>query len=233
MRRTFLGLPMNAESNSISYISAFLGGLLVSFSPCVYPLIPVVLGFIGIRKDTLPARGLLLSLLYVVGLAVTYSVLGLIAVFSGSFFGRISAHPVSYLVVGNACIIAALSFFEVIQFPSFGIRLQGKIKAKQEYLAAFLFGLTSGLVIGPCTAPALGVILVYVASRQNIFYGMSLLFTFALGMGILLILAGTAGSLLLNLAFKEAWLARIKKLSGFILLGMGEYFIIQAGRALL
>jgi len=68
MRRTFLGLPMNAESNSISYISAFLGGLLVSFSPCVYPLIPVVLGFIGIRKDTLPARGLLLSLLYVVGL---------------------------------------------------------------------------------------------------------------------------------------------------------------------
>jgi len=136
-------------------------------------------------------------------------------------------------VVGNACIIAALSFFEVIQFPSFGIRLQGKIKAKQEYLAAFLFGLTSGLVIGPCTAPALGVILVYVASRQNIFYGMSLLFTFALGMGILLILAGTAGSLLLNLAFKEAWLARIKKLSGFILLGMGEYFIIQAGRALL
>lgn len=224
---------MNAQGDSIGYVSAFIGGILVSFSPCVYPLIPVVLGFIGIRKDTPPAKGLGLSFLYVTGLAVTYSVLGLIASLTGSFFGRISTHPVSYFVVGNACIIAALSFFEIIHIPSFGIRLQGTIKGRKDYLGAFLFGLTSGLVISPCAAPVLGVILVYVASRQNIFYGISLLFTFAFGMGILLLLAGATGSLLINLILQDAWLARIKRLSGFILLGMGEYFIIQAGRALI
>ncbi len=202
----------------------------MSFSPCVYPLVPVTLGFIGVKGSAGRARGFYLSLVYVLGLAVTYSALGLIAALSGKLFGRISSNPLSFLIVGNVCILAGLSFFEAINIPFIGLRLQDKVDKKGGYLSVFLLGLASGLVAGPCTAPALGAILVYVAGRQNVFYGASLLFSFAYGMGFLLILTGTFGALFLRLPKSGAWLMGIKKACGFILIAAGEYFLIQAGR---
>ena len=221
---------MNLPGNSLSYISAFLAGLAVSFSPCVYPLIPVTLSFIGVKAGASRFRGLSLSLVYVLGLAITYLVLGLIVSLTGRLFGQVSSHPLSSLIIGNACILAGLSFLEVININFTGIRLQNKIKMQGGYFSVFLLGLTSGLVVGPCTTPALGTILLIVASKQNILYGASLLFVFAYGMGFLLILTGTFGALILNLSKSDIWLTRIKKLSGFILIGIGEYFIFQAGR---
>jgi len=88
------------------------------------------------------------------------------------------------------------------------------------------------LVVGPCTAPALGTILLYVATKQSIFYGISLLLVFAYGMGFLLILVGTFSSILVNLPKSGIWLIRLKRFCGFILLGVGEYFLIKAGRAM-
>lgn len=220
---------MNLQGNSLSYIGAFLGGLLVSFSPCVYPLVPVTLGFIGVKAGSSRLRGLILSLIYVLGLAITYSALGLIASLTGRLFGKISSHPISFFIIGNACIIAGLSFFDIININFPGIRAQNKIKITGGILSVFFLGLVSGLVAGPCTAPALGTILIYVAARQNIFYGVSLLFVFAYGMGFLLILAGTFSSIFVNLSKSGIWLMRIKKFSGFIMLGMGEYFLIRAG----
>ncbi len=202
----------------------------MSFSPCVYPLVPITLGFIGVKAGSSRLKGLILSLVYVFGLAVTYSILGLIASFTGRLFGQISSHPVSFFIIGNACIIAGLSFFDIININFTGIRLQNKIKMKGDILSVFLLGLASGLIAGPCTAPALGTILLYVATKQNIFYGASLLFVFAYGMGFLLILVGTFSSFFMNLSRSGIWLARLKKLSGFILLGIGEYFLIKAGR---
>lgn len=220
---------MNLQVNSLSYISAFLGGLLVSFSPCVYPLVPVTLGFIGIEAGASRLRGLALSLIYVLGLAITYSILGLLASLTGGLFGRISAHPVSFFIIGNACIIAGLSFFDIININFSRIRLHHKIKNRNRIFSTFLLGLVSGLVAGPCTAPVLGTILLYVAAQQNMFYGVSLLFVFAYGMGFLLILTGTFSSIFVNLSKSRIWLMWIKKFSGFIMLGMGEYFLIKAG----
>ena len=202
----------------------------MSFSPCVYPLVPITLGFIGVKAGSSRLKGLILSLVYVFGLAITYSILGLIASFTGRLFGQISSHPISFFIIGNACIIAGLSFFDIININFTGIRLQNKIKMKGDILSVFLLGLASGLIAGPCTAPALGTILLYVATKQNIFYGASLLFVFAYGMGFLLILVGTFSSFFMNLSRSGIWLARLKKLSGFILLGIGEYFLIKAGR---
>jgi thiol:disulfide interchange protein DsbD len=223
---------MLLQGNSVSYIGAFFGGVLVSFSPCVYPLVPITLTFIGVKAGASRLRGLLLSLVYVFGLAITYSVLGLVASLTGRLFGEISTHPISFLVIANACIIAGLSFLDVININFIGIRIQNKVKMTGGFFSVFLLGLVSGLVAGPCTAPALGTILLYVASKQNIIYGASLLFVFAYGMGFLLILAGTFGAAFLNLSKSEIWLRRLKKLSGFILIGIGEYFLIKAGRAM-
>ena len=204
----------------------------MSFSPCVYPLVPITLGFIGVKAGSSRLKGFILSLVYVLGLAVTYSILGLIASLTGRLFGQISAHPISYLIIGNACIIAGLSFFDIINISFTGILLQNKIKITGGVFSVFLLGLASGLVAGPCTAPALGTILLYVASKQNIFYGASLLFVFAYGMGFLLILVGTFSAVFANLPGSRIWLARLKKLSGFILLGIGEYFLLKAGRSM-
>ena len=221
---------MSAHANQLNYLTVFLGGVLVSFSPCVYPLIPITLGFIGIKAGSSRLKGLVLSLVYVFGIAVTYSILGIFASLTGKLFGQISTHPLSFFIMGNFCILAGLSFFDIITIKFSAIRLQNKIKPGSNFTAVFLLGLVSGLVAGPCTAPALGTILVYVASRQNVFYGASLLFVFAYGMGLLLILTGTSSAAFFGLAKSSVWLARLKKLSGFILIGMGEYFLIQAGR---
>ncbi len=221
---------MSLQSSQLSFIGAFLGGVLVSFSPCVYPLVPVTLGFIGVKAGGSHLRGLILSLVYVLGLAVTYSILGLIASLSGRLFGEISSNPISFLIIGNACILSGLSFFDIFSISFTSIHLQNKFKMKGDILSVFLLGLVSGLIAGPCIAPALGTILVYVASKQNIFYGASLLFVFAYGMGFLLILTGTFSAFFVNLAPSGVWLMRLKKLSGIILLGIGEYFLIKAGR---
>lgn len=221
---------MNLQSSLLEYASAFFGGVLVSFSPCVYPLVPITLGFIGVEGESFRFKGLLLSLTYVLGLAITYSILGLIASLTGKLFGQISTHPISYLIVGNACIISGLSFFDLLPInTTAGIYLQNRIKRRGGFVSVFLLGLVSGLVVGPCTAPALGTALVYVASRQNVFYGASLLFVFAYGVGFLLILVGTFSALFLSLPKPGKWLSWLKRAGGLILIGIGEHFLIKAG----
>jgi len=89
----------------LAYALAFLGGLLVSFTPCVYPILPVTVGFIGSRCGRSRRHALLLSAAYAVGMALTYAVLGMAAGLSGSVFGEATSHPLSYLVLGNICIL--------------------------------------------------------------------------------------------------------------------------------
>ncbi|MFH1655959.1 MAG: cytochrome c biogenesis protein CcdA [Candidatus Omnitrophota bacterium] len=222
---------MILQGNFIDYIVVFGGGVLVSFSPCAYPLLPVTIGYIGIKGAKTKLKGFLLSLVYVSGIAITYSVLGLIAALTGSLFGVISSHPLSYLIVGIIFILFGFSLMEILKipFPSVSIKKpEGK-----GFLSVFVLGLISGLVIGPCIAPALGAILVYIASKGNILYGASLLFTFAYGMGLLLILAGTFSGFFLSLPKAGNWLLKVRKISGLILIIVGVYFILKAGRIIL
>jgi Thiol:disulfide interchange protein len=99
-------------------------------------------------------------------------------------------------------------------------------------IGSFLVGITSGLLIGPCSAPVFSVLLAYVATRQNLFFGMSLLFVFALGMGTLLVAIGSFAGLMASLPKSGMWMVRIKHGCGWILIATGEYFLIQAGKSL-
>jgi len=211
------------------YLYVFLGGVALSFTPCVYPLLPVTAGYIGITAGGSKLRGLFLGFIYVSGLAIVYAGLGLVAVLTGKMFGKISAHPFTLAAVGMVFIVFGLSMFNIFEayFPAI-IKL-ARIKRKG-ILSVLVLGMISGLVASPCVAPALGAILVYLAASRNIFYGMSLLLVFAYGMGLTLILVGTFSTVLLHLPKSGRWMLVIEKVCGSVLVGAGVYFIIIAIR---
>ena len=219
------------ESVFLSFLAVYLGGVLISFTPCVYPVIPITVAFIGARGGS-KGRAFFLSLIYVLGMAVTYTILGAVAALSGKLFGQIQSNPWTYFIIGNICILMGLSMFDLfalsVRTPDFITRMQSK-KRMEGVAGGFLVGAASGLIMGPCTAPVLAVILSYAATRQNVAFASGLMFVFACGMGTLLILAGTFAGLLAGIPKSGAWMVRISRLFGWILLGAGEYFLIHAG----
>ncbi|MCP4716360.1 MAG: thiol:disulfide interchange protein, partial [Deltaproteobacteria bacterium] len=147
-------------------------------------------------------------------------------------FGSVSTSPIAMLIVGNIMILLGLGMLDVfiLQIPSF---LQPKQNQNQRsgLLGALIIGMVSGLVVAPCTAPPLGVLLTFAASKQNIFLGGLLLFVFAYGMGTLLILVGTFSGAVAVLPKSGKWMVAIKKSLAAVMLIIGEYFIFKAGQA--
>lgn len=220
---------MGLMGNVTDYFIVFWAGVLVSFTPCVYPLLPLTAAFIG-AANTKGGRftGFVISLVYVLGLAVTYSFLAVAAALTGKVFGQFQNHPAVFLIVGNGFLIFALVMLDVIQFLGWGTGSQPRMRPKNLWMV-FVFGLSSGFLIGPCTAPVLGGILVYVASKQNILHAASLLFVFAYGVGTSQILVGTFSGLLARLPKSGVWLVRIKQAGAVILVAAAEYMFIKAG----
>ncbi|MBU0503829.1 MAG: sulfite exporter TauE/SafE family protein [Candidatus Omnitrophica bacterium] len=218
---------MNPSGNPIDYLFAFFGGVILSFTPCVYPLIPISASYIGIRSGGSKRRGFTLSLVYVSGIAITYSILGLLASLTGKFFGSFTAHPVTYILVGLVMIIFGLSMLGVFQLslPSLA---KPMIFRKNNYLSTLFLGLSSGLIISPCVTPVLGGILTVLFTKKDVFYGMTLLLSFAYGMGLILIIVGTFSSILIGLPKLGKWLLYIERFCAFILISVGVYYIYTA-----
>lgn len=211
----------------LSFTAAFLGGLLASMTPCVYPMIPITVGIVGnsnIGGSRL--RAFVLSLSYVTGIAITYAALGIFAAATGRFFGAINTNPWTLLIVANIILLLGLGMLEVFHLPSFAPQLSTRIKGIP---GIFVVGLTSGLIAGPCTAPVLGVLLAYVATTRNMILGGSLLFVFAFGMGTILLAVGTFTGLMAAIPRSGEWMNRIKKLLAIFMIGLAEYFLIKAG----
>ena len=209
-------------------------GIATSFTPCVYPLIPITVGFIGAKGATTKLRGFYLSLMYVLGLATVYASLGAFAALTGKFFGQIQTNPWMHLVVANMCIIFGLAMLDVItiQFTWFDRYTSTEAKGKGG-ITALIIGGSSALISGPCTAPVLAILLTYVGTKQNVLFGIGMLFAYALGMGFLLIVIGTFTGLLASLPQSGQWMVRIKKGFGLMMIGVGEFFLIKAGQLLI
>lgn len=229
-------------SSALAYPAAFVAGVLISFTPCVYPIIPIQLGFIGAQtaasaqnsKDELTSgrfnsRGLVLSVLFVTGMSVVYAALGAFASLTGTLFGTWAASPWTYIAVANVILLLALSMFDVfsISAPQF---LSKWNPGGKGYWSALLVGASSGLVVGPCTAPALGATLAYVGSQGNVLFGTTVLFAFAFGMGALMILLGAFGGAIAALPRSGAWMQRVKTVFGVLMIAVAQYFLIEAGK---
>ncbi|HQI01637.1 MAG TPA: cytochrome c biogenesis protein CcdA [Deltaproteobacteria bacterium] len=220
-------------SSLTAYMVAYVSGIFVSFTPCIYPVIPVTVAFIATQSAGSRAKAFLLSLFYVLGTSFTYTLLGSVAALSGQLFGQIQANPWTYFIVANICVLMGLSMLDVFTLPLPQSFISGSARPRKGFVGAFALGAAVGLVLGPCTAPVLGALLSLVAAKQNLPFGMSLLFSFAFGMGTLLILLGSFTGLVASLPKAGGWMVSVQKIFGWGLIAMGEYFLIKAGQLMI
>lgn len=218
---------MNLSGSPFDYLLVFMGGMALSFTPCVYPLIPVTVSAIGITSGGSRWRGLVLSLVYVTGMALTYSLLGIAASLTGKLFGSISAHPAVRLLVGVVFFLSGLSMLNVFRIALPGI-VSARRPGKNDYFSVFALGLMSGFAASPCVAPALGAILVYIGATHNVFYGMTLLMAFAYGIGLMLIVVGTFGSMIRGLPKSGKWMVGVERFFAAVMLVIGAYYIYES-----
>ncbi len=203
----------------------FLGGLALNLTPCVYPMIPVTIGFFANQAtDGSWRRRVTLPSLYVLGMAVTYSVLGLVAGLSGGMFGAILQSP---WVVGSLVLLFVL--MALWMFGLFELRLPGALTrfsgGRTGALGALLMGLTMGLVAAPCIGPFIVTLLAFVAAAGQPILGFWLFFVMALGLGLPFLFLGVFSGALSSLPRSGVWLIYAKKVMGLALLAVAIYFL--------
>ncbi len=215
----------------LALVVAFGGGVVAGFTPCVYPMIPITVAFIGGRAKGSKWRGFVLSSIYVLGVAVVYSALGAFAALTGRFFGTWASSPWANLIVAALCILFGLTMLDMtpIFYPAFLSRLRVSRLPGSDAVTSFLMGGASALVVSSCTTPILGVLLTLVATRQRVLWGMAMLFVFAYGMGTLFIVVGTFAGLLSSMPRSGTWMNRIQKFFGASMVLIGIYFLVKAG----
>ncbi len=222
-------LKTQLAAGSLSAIFVVFGaGVLTSFTPCVYPMIPVTVTYIGGAAAGNRRRAVGLSLTYVLGLAVMYAALGVTAALMGKIFGEFTRSPWVFGAVGLIIAALGLGMLDVFTIPALMTDLQGQGARRGGFLGAALMGVAAGFVAAPCTAPVLGLLLAYVGQTGNVVWGGSLLFIFALGLGLLLMLLGIFSGLLTSLPKAGAWMVRIKKGFGLAMLVIGAWFLFKA-----
>ncbi|WED77591.1 protein-disulfide reductase DsbD [Aeromonas allosaccharophila] len=208
----------------LSIVAFFALGLGLAFTPCVFPMYPILTGIIaGAGHHLSTGRAFLLSLVYVQGMAVTYTLLGLVVASAGLKFQAALQHP--YVLIGLSLmfVLLALSMFGLytLQLPSsLQTRLSGLSNRQQggSVVGVGIMGMISGLVCSPCTTAPLSGALIYVAQSGDLWLGGAALYALSLGMGLPLLLLGTSGGKLLPKA--GAWMDVIKQLFGFALLAV-------------
>lgn len=213
----------------------FLGGVVTSTNPCIWPMIPITAGTIsGVGAQAAVRsrrRTIALTLTYVAGLSLFYAILGLIAGLSGSLFGTIGSSRWAYLVIGNLLVVFGLAMLEVIP-----VRMPARLAAWAgglgggSYPAVFLLGATSGIVAAPCGAPAFAAVLTWVATTHSAVLGFIYLFVFSLGMTAVLVIVGIFSGTLALVPRPGSWMIWIKRAAGVVLLLMAEYYFVKAGQ---
>jgi cytochrome c-type biogenesis protein len=235
-----MDIALQLSGNPAAAIPVLFGaGMLTSLTPCVYPMIPITAAIVGgqsVAADGTPRRTsrwrpVLLTLVYVLGVALVYSGLGLFAGLSGTLFGSISTNPWALLAMGNVLLLSALAMLDVVP-----VRLPASLMARAatageggRVAGAFVMGAMSGLVAAPCSAPVMAAVLTWVASTKSAGLGFVYLFAFSLGMCSLLVAVGVSSGAIARMPRAGAWMVWVKRVFAIAMFGAAEYYFLQAG----
>lgn len=220
-------LVQTTDSLAMRLLLVLLLGILMSLTPCIYPMIPITVGILQGQAKQSFLHNFLVALSYTFGIATTFALLGLTAAYTGQLFGTIMSNPFVILGIVALLIYLALTMFDVVQMRTpkmFSSNYFGSIKGGS-FVSAFLFGAASGTVASPCLSPGLIMLLSLVTTLGNPYLGFVLLFFFGIGLSIPLLLIGTFSSSLSMLPQAGMWMVEIKHFFGIILLGMCLYFL--------
>lgn len=208
------------------FLMVFLGGFLTSFTPCVYPVIPIIMGFVGTRTGGSKLKGLYLSIFFVLGLALVYSIFGIFAAMTGSMLGISFQNPVVVYIIAGIFIVMGLSmagFFEIPVPTSISSRVQKGHKS--EIIGSMIVGGVAGIIAAPCVGPVLVALLSWISQTGNVFLGFWLTFTFSLGLGVIFLLAGTFSGVIASMPKGGKWMNYFKYFFAVLLIGGGLYFL--------
>jgi len=214
----------------------FGAGLATSLTPCVYPMIPITAGVLGGAGAVTRSRGrtAAMTLAYVAGLALVYSLLGLLAGLTGTLFGTVSSSPWAYFVMANLLLLFGLALLDVVPVTAPRRLVERAARLTGDSVGAvFAMGAASGLVAAPCGAPAFGTVLTFVGLTGSAVLGFVYLFVFSLGMTTLLVAIGLASGRLTRLPRAGAWMGVVKKVFALVMLGVAEYYLIKMGQILI
>ncbi|MCK4888605.1 MAG: protein-disulfide reductase DsbD, partial [Candidatus Aminicenantes bacterium] len=215
-----------AKKSFLLFLMVFIGGFLTSFTPCVYPIIPIVMGYVGTRTGGSKFKGFYLSVFFVLGLAIVYSMFGIVAAMTGSMLGISFQNPIVVFAIAAIFIIMGLSlagFFEIPVPSSISSKVQKGHKS--EIIGSMIVGGVAGIIAAPCVGPVLVALLSWISQTGNVFLGFWLTFTFSLGLGVIFLLAGTFSGVISSMPKGGKWMDYVKYFFAIMLIGGGLYFL--------
>ncbi|VAX25664.1 Cytochrome c-type biogenesis protein DsbD, protein-disulfide reductase, partial [hydrothermal vent metagenome] len=214
------GIADTLESSGLllSLILVFLGGLALNLTPCVYPLIPITIGYFGGQSEGKTSKLFMLGILYVLGMALTYSVVGVVTALSGAVFGSLLQSPIVIIIIAGIFVALALSMFGLyeIKMPDSMVAKAGGARAG--VFGAFFMGLTMGIVAAPCIGPFVLGLVTYVAAKGDVFYGFIMFFFLAIGLGTPYIFLAIFSGRIKSLPRAGFWMEGVRNIFGFILI---------------
>ncbi len=206
-------------------LGIFLGGMALNLTPCVYPLIPITVSYFGGRSSKGKGRTLAHGLCYVGGLALTNSSLGVAAALTGGLMGAMLQNPLVLAAVAVVLLAFASSMFGFWEFRLPQGLTQAASKSYTGYFGSIFMGITLGVVAAPCIGPFVLGLLTWVAGMGNPYVGFLVFFTLSLGLGVPLFLLALFSGKLDKLPRSGEWMIWVRKLMGWVLVGMAAYFI--------
>lgn len=209
----------------VTFLLVFAGGLALNLTPCVYPLIPITIGFFGGQSSGRKGGLVVHAALYVLGMSVTYSVLGVFAALTGSLLGQALQNPYVLVFIALVMVVLALSMFGLydITIPQFIASSAGQ--AKQGYLGTTFMGLTVGIIAAPCIGPFVLGLMTYVGEKGDPLTGLLMFFVLALGLGTPFLFLALFSGGINRLPRSGDWMEWVRKVFGVILLAMAVYFL--------
>jgi len=223
----FQNLVEHAKTPWAQILLAMILGLLLSLTPCIYPMIPITIGILHSNGKKSLLSNFLGSLCYACGLAITFACLGLLATLAGSSFGSLLSQPLFVITLVIFIGYMSLTMIGIVDMyiPSF---MQGEVKFYKNsgpFVSAFLFGAISGTIASPCVSPGLALLLSIVATLGSKILGFMLLFAFGIGLSTPLIIIGTFSNSLYLLPRSGMWMVEIKKALGFFMMATCFYYL--------